>query len=295
MGKPSNGRMSRRPTFALLVLFGFTLSACASEGFEDDGAGAVEAASDHGVELGETSQAIHQGMAVSGAGASGQWKGIVRVTIFTPQKNYGCTGTFIAANAILTAAHCVPGNGFYDVEIAAPGRATTINNLQIYRHDQGDSRNHDVALIKLPFSDFWAATQGGDFVLYRGATSKVQLQIYGYGATAMNGTGWGTLRTAPGRTPIQISFHQEQHFEANAHTARVCYGDSGGPAVREVAGAPPVIWGVSSKFDPNGGDSCASGGSDMTWTKVSSHVDWIKQRLPNQCFDVSGQTYTSCW
>lgn len=144
--------------------------------------------------------------------------------------NAGCTATVIGPKVGITAAHCGATGATTQAKINGKVYTGKITRSSLYPR-----KDHDVALI------LWSE----DVVLPAGknyaSVSTAQLaagdviQIYGYGCTQAGGTGGndGILRT--GKNKIS-AFSGFDAVSAEAGGGALCYGDSGGPAFKELAG-----------------------------------------------------------
>lgn len=203
----------------------------------------------------------------------------------------GCTGTLIAPDVVLTAAHCVaPVESPTDLRVGF-GRAvgysmTWIPVAEARYHDDYDADwpAYDIALIRLarpapediePIPYLPAELR----ITQEQVSAGVELHFAGFGKTESGGSGrmlqvrdtvelaceneagcpWGTSPYAPRMAPWTLCYDQKP--------GGPCSGDSGGPAFVTIDGVEYVA-GVTSYGDEN----CAFFGCS---TKVDVFEDFI--------------------
>jgi len=172
-----------------------------------------------------------------------------------------CTGTAIARDLVLTAAHCVTRAIDYRVKVYQTGGSIAVRGIAIHPRFDADSyaasrATADVALVKLaaPLPDSVApAALAGSRPVALGET----LTIAGFGVTAdgtANGLGIPRMATLavtgkPGSLQIRL-------FDPATRNRRqglgACVGDSGSPAFD----AGKVIGVVSWSTAPNDEEGC---------------------------------------
>lgn len=180
--------------------------------------------------------------------------------------NGGCTGTLIAPNAVLTAAHCVEDGGRQTFEVN--GKTYTASRTVI--HPDYRSKDVDLAVMVLTENVVGVAP----YELNRVAPKVGEmLTLVGFGATGNGNTGHnGSFGIKhEGKTPIDgvtstlITWRFDNNSESNTAP-----GDSGGPAFLN-QGGKLVIAGVTS-----GGDRDDAGIGDNSYdTRVDPFVSWI--------------------
>jgi secreted trypsin-like serine protease len=206
------------------------------------------------------------------------------VTIVGSRGNF-CTGSYIARDLVLTAAHCVvPGADYKLVAYDAQRQPALRDVARIERHPQFNLDNYnrarvtaDVALIKLP------APANVTPVPLSGEKLNVQpgdrFIVSGLGVASQgDGKSGGTLRQAtlaatgkPGNLQIRLTDPATQNARAGLGA---CTGDSGAPVFQERGGRHVVIGVVSWSTGPNGSEGC---GGLTGVTPLQLYYPWIAE------------------
>jgi len=219
---------------------------------------------------------------VGGAAPAGEFAHAA-VMIVGSRGNF-CTGTLIARDLVLTAAHCVPpGSDYKLVQFDAQKQPNLRDTLRVERHPQFSQQtfdNHrataDVALIKLASpaqNPAQAPLFSGTFIVAPGD----RFAIAGYGLTEWgNGKTGGTLRAAnlvatgrPGNLQIRLVDPAAKGERAGLGA---CTGDSGAPVFQDSGGRFLIVGVVSWSTGPNNAEGC---GGLTGVTPLSLYRGWI--------------------
>jgi secreted trypsin-like serine protease len=206
-----------------------------------------------------------------------------------------CTGSVVAPQVILTAAHCVANDdgtpsvtpaettvyaGALQIDNATPEQQFTVRKIvahAMYRgisnlpnpDANGLSKAYDIAILLLdkPITTLPVVPILPLDMLDASATAGTMLTITGYGnSDAASTNGAGTLRIA--QTPYQAR-NATEFFAGSTGLPDTCQGDSGGPQYLDVGGTKYQI-GETSRG--GGSSACGEGG---VYTIAGAYVDWI--------------------
>lgn len=193
-----------------------------------------------------------------------------------------CSGTFIHRRVVLTAAHCyaegrLPAGfiryGGYDTEVIQNNDVGgyVVNHPDFaHRKDAGS----DVALIILD-KDVTDRVRAESLWNMKGEVG-MQFHFFGWGHTAHEG---GLPDKFAGGTE-GIDWVGSHHFldDVARHEARVCKGDSGGPAFTWVNGSVGIL-GVTSQFGGPGSRYCPYPDAKVRWSSIHGKIQWIESVL----------------
>lgn len=215
-----------------------------------------------------------------------------------------CTGTLIAADVVLTAAHCLTGfddpsspvrvfftltadlsefaSQPHDEHSPMPPRTSQASAIVIHeRFDSnwvdfqpGLANIHDVGLLFLraPLVGFAPARLDDPPELKVGT----RVAIVGYGArTLEGGDGAADIKTHAMSTVNEIASHEMQ-VGRRSPMPQKCRGDSGGPTFVGAGDNRRLVGITSRAYDHRG---CEVGGID---TRVEPHMPWIAKQLRNR-------------
>lgn len=197
---------------------------------------------------------------------------VVRVEIVTGANRLSlCSGTMIAPNAVLTAAHCFNERALL-VQIEVAGRAYPASRVTLhpdFRQGSGALIN-DAAIIRLVSSPGLPTLPIG---ISRAVRSDDIVSIFGFGVD--EDEDGDVLRSGQSRVDNVTTEHIQVIYDGNG--SNTCQGDSGGPALIAINGQQTVV-GVTSTGTVGG---CGEG-DDSRFTNLQkpSVLSFIRQQVP---------------
>jgi secreted trypsin-like serine protease len=200
---------------------------------------------------------------------------------------WGCTGTLIGRNAVLTAGHCAQfaTRVFFGNDVGKKGKVVGVKER--FRHPQyHKSRHNDLMVLILEESVTAAPRPIADPDLIDNAPHG---RVVGFGSTDVNGMfGYGIKRQVdvPIASPsCSGSIHGQDDHAAYGCDLGVeivagkpllerdsCNGDSGGPFY-VAEGGSWLLAGATSRATDSAVSNCGDGG---VYVRVDKYVNWIK-------------------
>ena len=241
---------------------------------------------------------------------------------YTDYGTSDCTGTLIAPDVVLTAAHCIGDYDFGEplpphsilvlsgqLDASQPASGSAYRVSQVIPHQSYDPRAmldpdpdglaiwHDIGILILeePIhtqrpSPIPSVEEFDEWV-----PRGTQLVISGYGVTETSSEDGGVLYIA--ETPFQVR-NSHEVLAGGAGFPDTCFGDSGGPLYLPIDGGHALL-GVTSRAADLERDECGLGG---VYTWATAYRDWIEMRsggrwVPDQWWPEparDGGSATSC-
>jgi secreted trypsin-like serine protease len=266
----------RAQLYISLLALALLITSCSGGGSGDDNGGDLASKTDACSVLGLQPKIVNGTQCRSGASP------VVQLDLILRDEEALCSGTLIAPNYVLTAAHCVPRSVLAVNVFTSDGTEET-SGQAIFVHPGADedggfstSRN-DVAVIKL--STPLSAPTIPIFVS-RETRKGDRMSIFGFGKDDTGDFGSfrsGTMKISEVSDDILIAEYEKEEG------SNTCFGDSGGPAFITAENSAGItttgLAGVTS-----GGQSKTCGEGDLsTFVNLQSDevLNFIRSVVPN--------------
>ncbi|MEZ4318920.1 MAG: serine protease [Myxococcota bacterium] len=228
--------------------------------------------------------------------APGSWPSTV---VIVADNGYQvCTGTLLAPDVVVTAAHCSVGLNITHVITGSTNVAqsgTWIPVVAEHVHPTySDNGGSDIAVFELGFdSPDPAITIASGCMANQAIHDGAPAAIVGFGAISYDGN-TGTTRMHEAFSTIRDADCSEDYVEgqyttcdpglrpgkelfAGGYGIDACFGDSGGPLYVGDAYGQWYLAGVTSRGSNDAyGNPCGGGG---VWVRPDAHLSWIEGRI----------------
>jgi secreted trypsin-like serine protease len=197
---------------------------------------------------------------------------------------FGCTGTLVAPQVVVTAGHCaaagISTRIFIGDDVTSEGPIIRVQEAIThpgYRPGGGADPYDDLTVLILTQAIEIEGVKPAPICSLPALMSATTVMLVGYGTTETGGVeGYGIrrkVRVGIASEDSGFGARYETEFVAGAMNLDrdSCTGDSGGPAYIEVDGHFQLA-GATSRGTRSAGRTCGDGG---VYTKVPAYRDWI--------------------
>lgn len=227
--------------------------------------------------------------------------GVVHVTTTVAGATYKnqCTGIVLTTGVILTAAHCVSDwiadpaetspalamvrykkGGVYRC-ISGPttpsGDCAQWSDVRVYMNSNYHEGDADTDIAKVfAVAQPYDVGPGDMAEIYEDSMRYTpRLEAFGYGVNTFGGAGVGVLRSGT----FEVDWYGSDHFILIDRGARLCSGDSGGPAMvyRTQSGdGEAQVVGLESNGPSTTSGYCGTYKGQERLIRLSAQMEWIR-------------------
>ena len=211
-----------------------------------------------------------------------------------------CTGTLIAPQLVVTAAHCVAGNcaarvySGLDSNHPIPEKIYSLRAVKVHPEFNSFSLENDLALLVLdrPIEGVTPCK----IATSEQIAEAFFVRLAGYGYTEFGNFGIQmTVDVSVATTDCQSQHdnqlygcHKNIEFVAGGNGVDSCNGDSGGPAYL-FDGTQLLLAGATSRAATNSVSTCGDGG---IYVRIDRYLGWIQDIAEQYSLDFMNESHT---
>ena len=166
-------------------------------------------------------------------------------SVYASMSGSRCSATVVGERVLLIASHCVRDGGAASFSVGANQYTSRCTHHPDYRRDS--TADWALCLVDrvVTGTKFESvAVDASDYACRTGETWR----LTGYGCTRAGGSGGNDGVYRIGTATVQSCPSRDQDTVTKGGAA-LCYGDSGGPAFKELEGGKRLVVGVNSRGD----------------------------------------------